>query len=532
MHTVSDIHPGNNNETIIIATRPQYTSTDSSQTLVNHDGRNHTSGGDFSGERIDELHIDEPQHATLEDDEMILYDDDNGDDNSDVESQITVIGDNNNNNNTEYQKKPRVEFVIEEDVEFPEGGMRAYLVVFGSFMGLIACFGLMNIVGAIESYIKHNQLEHVNSSTVGWIFSISTFVSDTSCIFSGTYFDRNGTRTMLIVGSVLVCSGLVATASCSSVWQFILAFGVLTSLGNGLLMSPLIGAIAHYFSKRRGLFTSLAASGGGVGGVVFPIMLRSLYDKVGFVWAIRILALIFSFCLSIAILLVKERFNKKEEHKGDSFKERVFAYVSIFDKSTLLDMKFVYCTIGSLFAEISTFSCITYFGSYAIKRGYSINDSYLLITLVNLGTIPGRSLTGYLADKLGRFNVMIIIMLLTVVVNLVMWLPFGASLKVLYGYAILYGIISGAVFSLLPVCCGQISKTSEFGKRYSVMYFFIAFGTLVGIPIAGAIIGDSDSLVMRYNWFIVYTAITAIISAIFYYCSRYCCVGGLIKIKF
>lgn len=485
-----------------IPIRPEYISTPSTQTLI---GNN------------DQLTSQKTKLDTPVEETTSQLDVDNV--NDDVESQITIIG-------NEDSKKG---FSLDEDLEFPEGGVHSYLVVFGSFMGLIACFGLMNIVGAIESYVKSNQLKDVNSSTVGWIFSISTFITYTSCIFSGTYFDRNGTRTLLMTGTVLMCSGLVATASCATVWQFILAFGILTSFGNGLLMSPLISVIAHYFCAKRGLYTSLAASGGGVGGVIFPIMLRSLYVKVGFTWAIRILALIFLFCLLIAIGLVKERFNQKEYYQDQSFKERFLDYVTIFDKSVLKDWKFIYCTLGALFAEISTFCCITYFGSYAIKRGYTINDSYLLITIVNLGTIPGRSLTGYLADRFGRFNVMIVIMLLTTVINLVMWMPFGASLKVLYAYAILYGIISGAVFSLLPVCCGQISKTTEFGKRYSVMYFFVAFGTLVGIPIAGAIIGDSSSSIVRFNWFIVYTAICAFISAFFYYVSRYCCVGYSFK---
>jgi hypothetical protein len=50
-----------------------------------------------------------------------------------------------------------------------------------------------------------------------------------------------------------------------------------------------------------------------VGGTVFPVMLQSLYDKVGFVWGIRILALICMFCMSVSIALVRERDQKNDE---------------------------------------------------------------------------------------------------------------------------------------------------------------------------------------------------------------------------
>ena len=42
--------------------------------------------------------------------------------------------------------------------DFPDGGLAAYLVLFGSFMGLIADFGIANSLGAIQSYVTSHQL--------------------------------------------------------------------------------------------------------------------------------------------------------------------------------------------------------------------------------------------------------------------------------------------------------------------------------------------------------------------------------------
>ena len=40
--------------------------------------------------------------------------------------------------------------------EFPEGGRDAYLVLVGSFIGLVADFGIPNALGAIESSPRTN----------------------------------------------------------------------------------------------------------------------------------------------------------------------------------------------------------------------------------------------------------------------------------------------------------------------------------------------------------------------------------------
>lgn len=415
--------------------------------------------------------------------------------------------------------------------EYPEGTLKSYLVVMGSFMGLVPCFGLLNILGVIESYVNEHQLSSVNSSTVGWIFSIFTFVTYTTCIFSGTYFDHSGARAPLITGTMLVVCGLVATASCQTLVQFIMAFSIMTSLGNGILMSPLIAVVPHYFFAKRAFFCSIATLGGSFGGILFPLMFKALFPKIGFAWSMRIFALICAVCLLFSISFARERAQFRARiHEKSTTKEKLQLYLSSFDFKSLKDLKFLFCVFGAVFAEVSAMSSITYFASYSKIRGFTIDDSYILVTMVNVGTLPGRFFTGYLADKLGRFNVFIVTILMTAVVNLVIWMPFGHSHEALYAYSVIYGVFSGSVFSLLPVCCGQVCKTSDFGKRYSTMYFVIAFGVLVGVPIGGAIIGNQS--IQRYNYFIIYTAVVAFLSAGCYVTSRYYCIGRKVLIKF
>lgn len=146
----------------------------------------------------------------------------------------------------------------DEADSFPEGGAKAWIVTFGCFMGLVACFGLLNSTGVMESHLQDNQLAKESVSTIGWLFSLFLFVCFASCIISGTYFDRNGFRTIMIIGTVFHVAGLFATANSTKYWHFILSFAIVCGFGNGIVLSPLVSVPAHYFFKRRG--TALAVA--------------------------------------------------------------------------------------------------------------------------------------------------------------------------------------------------------------------------------------------------------------------------------
>lgn len=452
---------------------------------------------------------------------------------SDSEDIATVVRSNDSSDvESNYEEKP----LNYSDVDdFPEGGLRAWTTVIGCFCGLVACFGLLNASGVVEDHVQQYQLANENPSTIGWIFSVFLFINFSSCIFSGTYFDRNGFRNPVILGGILHVAGLIATANCTKVWHFILAFSIVCGFGNGILIAPLVSVPAHYFNKRRGTALACATVGGSVGGVIFPVILRKFFTmkstsdpNYGFVWGLRAWGLIDLFLLVIAVLMAKERLPNvvlTEEEKSVPTWKRVLKiyFMESFDAKAFLDMKYLFCVIGTVIGEFSLCATITYFASYSTAHGISESDAYMLIMVVNLVGILGRYIPGYLSDVIGRFNVAIITICGLGIVMLVGWLPFGTNLKNMYVISALYGFFSGSIFSLLPVCCGQISKTEEFGRRYSTMYFVVAFGTLIAVPVTGAIIGNES--LQSYQHYVIFCGVTTLLCAVSFVISRYYCVG-------
>lgn len=59
--------------------------------------------------------------------------------------------------------------------DFPDGGLRAWTVVFGGWCGLFCTFGLINCTGVFETYYVTGPLKQYGESTVSWITSAQVF---------------------------------------------------------------------------------------------------------------------------------------------------------------------------------------------------------------------------------------------------------------------------------------------------------------------------------------------------------------------
>ncbi|KAF6012876.1 hypothetical protein HII13_001363 [Brettanomyces bruxellensis] len=388
---------------------------------------------------------------------------------------------------------------LEEDYDYSIDKKKCWLVVFGSFMGLVPTWGLANSIGVLQTHILENELKGTDTTTVSWIFSIFLCLSMIASIFSGTYFDRNGSRLPIFVGTCLVVGSMFSVANCTKTWQFILAFGVCLGLGCGILGAPLIGAVPHYFPRnQRATALAVAGNGGCCGGLLIPLMLRTSYRTIGYAWSMRALGIISLICLSTAFFLVKER--------------------ELVEKKPMSRLQVSTIVVAS-----------GYYSFICVKSGFSQSESFLFVTLMNAFAIPSRWISGIVADRwFGPYNVIIVLLCMTSVVEFVIWLPFKSSPVAIYLFSILYGITYGGIMSLIPSCCSQVVKAEKFGARYATQYA-ICGGTILGLMSAGSGIIGSGHNDVRNSAFVVYVALMGLIGALCYTITRTMCVGFRLK---
>lgn len=134
------------------------------------------------------------------------------------------------------------------EVTYPEGGLRAWLVVLGSFSGMLASFGLMNIVGTFQAYLTTHQLANESPSTVGWIFSIYVFLAFGCGLQIGPIFDRKGSKWLVLAGTVCLVVGIVGVSESTSTYMSVTYH---SSIVLTMYYPRILALHPHLFHSRR-----------------------------------------------------------------------------------------------------------------------------------------------------------------------------------------------------------------------------------------------------------------------------------------
>jgi len=262
-------------------------------------------------------------------------------------------------------------------------------------------------------------------------------------------------------------------------WHFLLSFGVLSGLASSLLFTPSVAAIGHFFKARRGLATGIASTAGSIGGIIFPLMLQRLFETVGWAWAIRALALV---CLAVTIVsnfLIRSRLPPAKDASPHP------------DIRIFKNKAFVWTTLAVFLLEFALFIPLTYISSYALSKGFSSTFATNLLSILNAGSVVGRVLPGWYADKIGPFNANMISVAATAVACFAVWLPAGHTKPGIIIFALIFGFTSGSNITLIPVSIGRLCRTQNYGRYYATCYTLVSLAVLIGIPIAGKIVDSS-----------------------------------------
>lgn len=425
----------------------------------------------------------------------------------------------------EKSQTPKIEVDLDKDdgIFIPDGGVKAWMNLAGAFCGLTGCMGIMNSNGAVQEYISQNVLPHDSQATIGWIFSLFNFTCFGTLLFVGPLFESYGSRKCLIIGASLFTLGYMSLSESTKLYQFVLSI-VASGLGLSFVFGTSVGIIGHYFRKRRGCCLGIGFSGGAIGGIIFPIIMRSLFPKVGFSWTIRVLGFVIIglFLLDLA-LTIDRRKELNPETNEDTFYKKTIGRIQL---RAFKEKPFAALVIAMMCNSFSFFITLTYIVSYSVAVGYTYHDSTNLTIIMNATSIVGRSCGGYVADRYGHFNVLLSISSLSTMCYLILWIPkpIAHTYVGLVVFSAFYGIALGSNIPIGPSAIGQISKTTEFTSRYGTMSVFVSLLSLAGVPVGGAIIGTNKTL-KGYDNMVIFVTFISILGWFGAFFARYFLVG-------
>jgi len=401
-----------------------------------------------------------------------------------------------------------------DEISYPDGGLRAWLIVFGAFCSVFSSFGYVNAWGVFQAYYELDLLKGNSSSAIAWIGSVQIALSYGIAVWVGRLFDNGWFALPAACASLALVILTILTGQCTEFWHFLLCQGFAIGIASGILFGPTLAIVSHWFKRRRSTALGIVAAGGSVGGMIIPIIVQNLIPRIGFPWTMRTLALMLLFTTGIMNVCLRRRLAPVKT-SGGIFNWRAFKYKPF----TLYTLAVFVCFFG-------LYTLLTYIDVSAANAGIDPSFDVYLLAFANAASGVGRIMTGILADRIGCMSVMIPGTLLAAIITYI-W-PFANSLPSLIIIAILYGFASGVFVSLQAVPLIFMGDMSDVGRRTGTLFSILSLSALAGPPISGAIASATGN----YKAVGYYAGSTIMVALVILWYVRYLMTGKLFGGKF
>lgn len=366
--------------------------------------------------------------------------------------------------------------IVDEPLEW--SGYRWTIAVLSSLC-LTITFGTVYSFSVFYSPLQ--ETFQVSSEAVSLLFSGNVFMLYTVAMVGGFLADRYRPRTLMMVGTLCWCAGLLGAANANSYLGVIVLYGLVGAIGCGTCYVTVYATVARWFYERRGLAMGILSMGFGLGTLVFPPASQELIAR--FSW--RTTYLLFG-ATSVVVLLgttlvIRTRpsdgaYGPRTDGSGEG-PNREDDRLSISE--SLTSVRFWLLAGGYMLGFYTFYTFLVHLVPYATNLGISATVASTAIGLIGGASIVTRLGGAYLSDHVGRVPVLVGSLGLLSVCSIGILLLVTDSISILV-VAILFGFGYGSTASLYSPTIADMFGTTSVGRMLGLTSMSFGIAGLIG----------------------------------------------------
>ena len=333
---------------------------------------------------------------------------------------------------------------------------------------------------------------------------------------AGWFVDRFGPRRLMLAGILMAGFALIGLGRMTVLWMFYL-FYLLNALGyvcGGPLPNQVL--LSRWFDRARGRAMGFAYLGIGVGGALVPLVSASLVAAFGWRVALQVLGLLI-IVLALPFAYAVRESPSVDDHDGARRLQPSVLGVRRLQPSVLGARRlqpsdsigailrtpaFYLLALGSMCSIAAVGGANQHLKLYlSLDRGYSQGEAARIISLVLALSIAGRLLMGWLADRMPKKHVMLIIYLLVAVSIPLLFL--ASSATAMYAFAVVFGLGLGGEYLIVPLIAAELFGVGVLGRLLGVVLTADGVAEAVSPMLVGYLRDVSGSYRIGFLWLIV-----------------------------
>ncbi|KAJ7337419.1 major facilitator superfamily domain-containing protein, partial [Mycena albidolilacea] len=366
---------------------------------------------------------------------------------------------------------------------YPDGGLRAWLVVAGCFIMSATCMGWGMVWGVFQDYHHSNGFSGTPLSTLSLVGGVYFFCMNDSSYFFGGIGDRLiSSQKMIALSNLLAYVCLIASAFATKLFEIFLFQGCLLGVSTGISMPLYMALPSQWFLHKRGLATGIAVAGAGIGGGIGSLIVRPLLSSLGYRDTILIYSSGMAVVWTVAWFMMSER--RPPGHKN--IRKRWLPR-----KITPAFYSIAFSVFFGIFGYLTPYFFIT---TYVKSQVPTLDPKSILVVVplvvMNMSGGIGRIIAGRLADRFGAINMFFTSFFLGGLSQIFIW-TFAHSYGSVISFSVIYGLMGCWFMGLLPVVCAQLFGLDDLATITGFMVLANSPGQLSGATISGVVLSGS-----------------------------------------
>ena len=293
----------------------------------------------------------------------------------------------------------------------------------------------------------------------------------------GRLVDRFGVTLALNGAAIAIAAAFAVSTIAPGIWTLSLAH-LLLGLGSAVGFGPLIADVSHWFLKRRGIAVALAASGNYLSGAIWPTVLAGMLAESGWRHVYLTLAVI-----TLAVLIPMSQLLRRKvpeaAHAAAAALSSIRARSVGFSPRALqyiLGVAGIGCCVAMSMPQV-------HIVAYCVGLGYGPAVGAEMLSLMLLGGVVSRVISGLVADRLGGVVTLLVGSVLQCLA-LFLYLPFDGMVP-LYVISTIFGLSQGGIVPSYALVVREYMPPKEAGARVG----FVMMMTILGMALGGWLSG-------------------------------------------
>jgi MFS family permease len=341
-------------------------------------------------------------------------------------------------------------------------------------VGAVGCTGMWSHMVALPSIQAEFQ---VGRSEAALPYTLAMMGFGLGGIVMGRIMDRLGVLFAIVLGIALLSTGYIAAGLSRTLWQYALSYGLLIGLGTSAMFAPLMADISHWFHKRRGIAVSVCSCGNALSGAIWPPILQHFISTEG--WrGTHIGYGVFAAAFLLPLCLAFRRRAPKVALGSAAAAAFTPKHISVSPGALqwLLMIAGVGCCVAMATPQV-------HIVAYCSDLGYGAARGAEMLAVMLLMAVVSRLFAGFIADRIGAMETLILGSILQAV-TLLLYLPYDGLVS-LYVVSALFGLFQGGIIPMYAVVVRDFYPPKEAGQRVGT----VIMATLVGMAFGGWVSG-------------------------------------------